>query len=78
MAIVQVKDRKTLVKDTNSGALLSTDKRSLNEYLEKKKMLVASLDAKEQINTVMSKLKEVDELKQEIKELKELLKGMLK
>lgn len=78
MAIVGIKDRKNMVKDTTSGAVLSADKTALREYKEKKAMISASKETNEQINNVMTKLKEIDDLKKDIFEIKQLLKGLIR
>lgn len=78
MAIVNVKDRKNLLKDTTSGAVLSSDRTALREYREKKALIASTKEAKEEINNVIEKIKEIDELKKDLLEIKELLRGLRK
>ena len=78
MSLVKVKDRDDIMKDPETGAIVNVNRKGLEEYKVKKATLVAARNAKEEINTMMVKLQEIEDLKKDIAEIKELLKGLVK
>mgnify|MGYP003337530940 FL=1 len=61
----------TLVRDTNSMALINQDKNGLDDYLKKRQAMVAQ---REQINTMRS---EISSIKNDISELKTMMEQLL-
>ena len=75
--IVRVSDRKDLLKDTTSGALLSIDKKAAQEYREKKALLNSRKESDLQLSQVKEKLAEIDSLRNDLNEIKSLLKEIV-
>ena len=61
----------TLVRDTNSMALINQDKNGLDNYLKKRQTMAAQ---KDEINTMKS---EISEIKNDISELKSMMVQLL-
>ena len=61
----------SLIRDTQSMALVNSDANGLNEYLTKHKLISTQ---KEEINTLKS---EMDGLKSDIAEMKSLMRQLL-
>jgi hypothetical protein len=61
----------TLVRDTNSMALINKDQNGLNDYLKKRQTMAAQ---KQEINNVKS---EIADVKNEMQEIKQLLLKLL-
>lgn len=78
MSLIKVKENPNLLKDSVSGAILNTNKKEAEEYRIKKTMMTVASDSMQEINNVMVKLQEVDELKKDIAEIKKMLKGLVK
>lgn len=78
MSFVKIKSHPDFIKDTQTGAILNTNKNKLDEYNAKKKMIASTHEIRQEINNVMNKLKEVEELKKDIDEIKNLLRGLVK
>ena len=76
--LARIKEHEELRKDTKSGAILLSDKNAANEYRSKKAMLQNVRGVSEEINTIKTKLSEIDNLKNDMKEIKELLRGLVK
>jgi hypothetical protein len=66
MSLVQIPGT-SLVRDTNSMALINKDTNGLNEYLKKRQLAAAQ---KEEINNVKA---QVAEIKNDMLEIKQLL-----
>jgi hypothetical protein len=66
MSLVQIPGT-SLVRDTNSMALINKDMNGLNDYLKKRQMAAAQ---KEEINTVKA---QVAEIRNDMSEIKQLL-----
>ena len=66
MSLVQIPGT-SLVRDTNSMALINKDTNGLNDYLKKRQMAAAQ---KEEINTVKA---QVAEIRNDMSEIKQLL-----
>lgn len=64
-------------RDMHSKALISNDKKELNEYMMKRKMLISMKSRDEEINTIKEKLGEIDGLKSDLQEIKTLLNGLV-
>jgi hypothetical protein len=75
MALVQIKDNQNLVRDTYSKAILSNDKKSLNEYLMKKEIAKRQQNEQEETKIRLSKLEEnMEEIKCLLNDIAELRK----
>jgi hypothetical protein len=73
MALVQISENKTLVRDTHSKAVLSTDKNGLQEYLMKREIAKKQSEEKEETKMRLMKLEEsMNELKSLIVEIAQL------
>jgi len=66
MSIVAIKDHKKLVRDTNSKAVLNTDKAVLQEYYAKREVL--RQEQEEKMNT-KERLAKIETEMQDIKNL---------
>jgi hypothetical protein len=67
MALVQINENKTLVRDTHSKAVLNTDKNGLSEYLMKRELAKKQTEEKEETKMRLKKLEE------DMSEIKSLL-----
>ncbi len=65
----------TLQRDTKSMALLQSDKRAVDDYNVKKKILQETRSNQTVINTMKE---EISSLKSDLEEIKQLLKGLSK
>lgn len=73
MALVQIKDNQTLVRDTHSKAVLSTDKKGLQDYLMKKEIAKKQNEEKEETKMRLAKLEEdMNEIKVLLMEIAQL------
>jgi hypothetical protein len=73
MALVQIKDNQNLVRDTHSKAILSTDKKALNEYLMKREITKKQNEEKEETKMRLAKLEEdMNEIKVLLMEIAQL------
>jgi hypothetical protein len=74
MSIVAIKDHKKLVRDTNSKAVLNTDKAGLQEYYAKrefiKKEQEEKMDTKERLAKIESEMQDIKNLLIEIAALR--------
>lgn len=70
MSLVKVQNS-SFVRDTSSMALINQDKKGLNDYLNKRKIMEAQ---RNEINTIKS---EVNTIKSDVNEIKELLHQLL-
>ena len=75
--IARVDDRKDLLKDMTSGALLSIDKKAAQEYREKKALLNSRKESDLQLSQVKEKLAEIDSLRNDLNEIKSLLREIV-
>jgi hypothetical protein len=75
--IARVEDRKDLLKDMTSGALLSIDKKAAQEYREKKAILNTKRESQIQLEDIKAKLLEIDELRNDLNEIKSLLREIV-
>jgi len=75
--IAKVEDRKDLLKDMTSGALLMIDKKAAQEYREKKAILNNKRESQQHLEDVKKKLLEIDELRNDLNEIKSLLKEIV-
>ena len=71
MALVQVRENKHLVRDTESGAIINRDHGALQDYLQKRKVFETQ---KHELNKVKS---EIDDIKNDLGEIKELMYKLL-
>jgi len=67
---VKVKDA-NFVRDTNSMALINTDRKAINDYQEKMRMAQAQ---KEEINNIKS---EIDDIRNDVQDIKMMLTKLL-
>lgn len=70
--LVKVKDSPELVRDTNSRAILNTDRKALQEFNTQREKILAQRRAQE--NTE----KRLDKLENDIGELKNILLGLVR
>lgn len=70
----KVKDHPHLLKDMNTGLLLNTDRKALQEYQEKKVLLNANRDTNTRITSLEGKM---DSLQSDLEEIKNLIKGLM-
>jgi len=75
--IAKVSDRKDLLKDMTSGALLSIDKKAAQAYKEKKAVLNTKRESQIQLEDVKAKLLEIDTLRNDLNEIKSLLREIV-
>ena len=74
MSIVAIKDHQKLVRDTNSKAVLNTDKTGLQEYYAKREVLKKEqqekIETKERLAKIESEMQDIKNLLIEIAELR--------
>lgn len=75
MQINKIKDYKHIVKDKNSGAILSIDKTKAEEYKVKKKIINATREAKNEVEELRTKIISMNE---DIAEIKNLIRNLVK
>ena len=66
-----------LVKDTNSGAILTVDKKAADEYLRQKNIINTNNKNQEEISMIKEKLAEMDSLKEDLSQIKSLLSELV-
>ena len=72
MKYLKVKDDNTLVRDTDSGAILVSSDNEYNNFLKKRQL---SLNNQK---IILEQSKEINQLKNELNEIKGLLKTLVK
>ena len=72
MSFKEVLGNSTLVRDTNTKAILNTDQNSYEAYLNKRQALINKQEEVERLKSEMS------DLKSDISQIKELLLQVLK
>jgi hypothetical protein len=73
MALVQIKDHKNLVRDTNSKAVLSNDRQGLEEYLLKREIAKKQRCEQEETKMRIAKLEEnMEEIKSLLRDIAQL------
>lgn len=70
-------ENKSFVRDTHSKALLQSDRRALDEYKLKSKMIKSMKTKDEELNNIKQQLTELDTVKKDLEEIKNLLKGLV-
>lgn len=75
--IFRVNDYPELVKDTSSGAILLNDMKKADDYRSRKTMLSKSKSMDEELNTLKSKMAEIDALREDMATIKELLQRIV-
>lgn len=74
MTLVAIKDNQRLVRDTNSKAVLNTDKAGLQEYYAKREVLKKEqqekMDTKERLAKIESEMQDIKNLLIEIAALR--------
>lgn len=74
MSIVAIKDHQKLVRDTNSKAVLNTDKAGLQEYYAKREVLKKEqqekIETKERLAKIESEMQDIKNLLTEIAALR--------
>lgn len=66
------------MKDSETGAIINVNRKGLDDYKARKATFMAARSAKEEINNVMVKLQEIENLKKDIEEIKKMLKGLVR
>jgi hypothetical protein len=72
MTKIKVEGYASLVRDTQTGAIINTDKSSYNVYMQR------VLKRKKEGDTLRSAVKEINTLKAELREIKQLIIGLKK
>jgi len=72
MSKLQVEGYRSIVRDTNSGAIISTDKRAYAIHVQRIK------EARQSGTDLRNAVRDINNLKQEIMEIKNLLKELVK
>ena len=72
MSKLQVEGHRSIVRDTNSGAIISTDKRSYMIHVQRIK------EARQSGVDLRNAVRDINNLKQEMIEIKDLLKELVK
>jgi hypothetical protein len=67
MSVIRVKDSPNLVRDTYSKAIINTDPKGYNDYVNQRERLKA------QQEILLNNTKEIENLKQDVNEIKSLL-----
>lgn len=71
MALLKVQDNIHLVRDSSSGAIINKDKNALEEYMNKRNLLMSQ---SQELNKVKS---ELDIIKNDMSEIKQLMLHLL-
>lgn len=72
MSKIKVEGYASLVRDTQSGAIINTDRSAYNVYMQR------VLRTKKETDTLRSAVKEINNLKAELREIKQLIIGLKK
>ena len=72
MRKLQVEGHRSIVRDTNSGAIISTDKRAYMIHVQRIK------EARQSGVDLRNAVRDINNLKQEMIEIKDLLKELVK
>ena len=72
MSKLQVEGHRSIVRDTNSGAIISTDKRAYMIHVQRIK------EARQSGVDLRNTVRDINNLKQEMIEIKDLLKELVK
>lgn len=70
----KIKDNPNLVKDMDTGLILNTDRKALQEYKDKKAVLNANRESKQKIDLLEEK---VNSMQGDLEEIKNLIKGLI-
>ena len=68
---VQIKENKSLIRDTESGALLNTDRNELEAYYAERDIKIKEMQEKQALET------KVNKLEQDISDIKSLLQQLV-
>lgn len=68
---VQIKENKALIRDTESGALLNTDRNELEAYYAERDIKIKELQEKQALES------KVNKLEQDISDIKSLLQQLV-
>ena len=60
-----------------SRGLVETDRRKIDDYKLKSKMMTTAASTRDEINNIKEKLGEIDNLKSDMQEIKSLLKNLV-
>ena len=71
MTLLQVKENKHLVRDSESGALINKDHTGLQDYMKKRQVLMSQ---KEELNKIKS---ELNSIKDDMCEIRQLMYKLL-
>jgi hypothetical protein len=67
----------SLHRDMGSRGLVETDRRKIDDYKLKSKMMTTAASTRDEINNIKEKLGEIDNLKSDMQEIKSLLKNLV-
>lgn len=70
---IKVEGHPDLVKDIESGAILTVDKKNSDEYLRQRNLINSTKQNQKEISEIKEKLTELDNLKNDLQDIKKLL-----
>lgn len=75
--LVKVEGRPDLVKDVESGAVLTVDKKASDAYLRQKALINNNKKMQLEFNDLKQKIDDLESVKQDVQEIKALLKELV-
>jgi uncharacterized protein YydD (DUF2326 family) len=72
----KVENHENLLKDSESGAILLSNRNVADEYKARKKLLNHNRSLETEINMIKQELEELNAIRDSVNEIKELLKGL--
>jgi hypothetical protein len=75
--IYRITDHPDLLKDGSCGAILLNDIKKADDYRSRKNMLTKTKSMDEELNTLKSKMAEIDALREDMATIKDLLQRIV-
>lgn len=75
--LVKVDGRPDLMKDIESGAVVTVDKKASNEYLRQRNLINSTKQNQQEIAEIKEKLADLDNVKNDLQDIKKLLKELV-
>lgn len=75
--LVKVDGRPDLMKDIESGAVVTIDKKASNEYLRQRNLINSTKQNQQEIAEIKEKLADLDNVKNDLQDIKKLLKELV-
>ena len=72
----KIENHENLVKDSESGAILLSNRTIVDDYRARKKILNHNKNLETEINMIKQELAELNNIRDSVNEIKELLKGL--